>query len=185
MTTFHRTEEHYLPGSLTLPQKYYTSQAIFEREVERVFKSYWLCAGHQSRIPNAGDYFLLNVFSESLIILRDRQGGVHAFYNVCRHRGTRICEEAEGRFSGSVQCSYHAWTYGLDGTLIGAPCMKDVKDFRLEDYPLRAAPVALWEGFIFIYLGMGEPEPFEQSYAALIGRFGPWNMSQLRSHRRV
>ena len=99
---------------------------------------YWICAGHHSRIPNAGDYFLLNIFDESLIILRDRQGQVRAFYNVCRHRGTRICEQAEGRFSGSLQCSYHAWTYGLDGKLIGAPFMKEVKDFRWEDYPLAS-----------------------------------------------
>jgi Rieske 2Fe-2S family protein len=73
-------------------------------------KKYWVCAGHQSRIPNAGDYFLLNLLEESLIILRDRQGVIRAFYNVCRHRGTRICESGEGRFNSSIQCSYHAWT---------------------------------------------------------------------------
>jgi Rieske 2Fe-2S family protein len=88
--------------------------------MDRIFMSDWYCAGHASRIPNPGEYFLLNVFNESLIVVRDKQGGIRAFYNVCRHRGTRICEEGEGRFSGSIQCSYHAWTYGLDGRLIGA-----------------------------------------------------------------
>ena len=185
MSTFFKTDEHYVAGSLTLPQPYYTSREMFDREVERIFKKYWLCAGHQSRIPNPGDYFVLNIFNESLIILRDKQGNVRAFYNVCRHRGTRICEEAEGRFSGSLQCSYHAWTYGLDGRLIGAPFMKEVKEFRWEDYPLRAAPVSLWEGFIFVHLGAQQPELFEQTYAALLGRFKPWHMSGLRSHRRI
>lgn len=185
MSSFVRTEEHYVAGALTLPQHYYTSQETFDREVERIHRRYWLCAGHQSRIPEAGDYFLLNIFDESLIILRDRQGEVRAFYNVCRHRGTRVCEQAEGRFGGSLQCSYHAWTYGLDGKLIGAPFMKDVAGFRAEDYPLRAAPVALWEGFIFVHLGPQPPEPFEQSYGALLGRFQTWHMAELRSHQRI
>ena len=124
MSTFIRTEDHFVAGSLTLPQKYYTSQEMFQREQQRIFRKYWLCAGHQGRIPDPGDYFLLSIFNESLIILRDKQGQVRAFYHVCRHRGTRICEEGEGRFSGSMQCSYHAWTYGLDGKLIGAPFIK-------------------------------------------------------------
>jgi Rieske 2Fe-2S family protein len=185
MSTFFKTDEHYVPGSLTLPQPYYTSHDMFDRELERIFKKYWLCAGHQSRIPEPGDYFLVNIFNESLIILRDKQGEVRAFYNVCRHRGTRICEAAEGRFGGSLQCSYHAWTYGLDGRLIGAPFMKDVKEFHWEDYPLRLAPVSVWEGFIFVHLGMQPPEPFEKMYSPLLGRFKAWNMSRLRSHRRI
>lgn len=185
MSTFFKTDEHFVAGSLTLPQKYYVSAETFQREQERIFRKYWLCVGHQSRIPSAGDYFLVNIFNESLIILRDKEGVVRAFYNVCRHRGTRICEEGEGRFRGSMQCTYHAWTYGLDGRLIGAPFMKDVKDFALNDHPLRAAPVSVWEGFIFVYLGLGEPKPFEETYAALIGRFKPWNMEALRSQRRI
>jgi Rieske 2Fe-2S family protein len=180
-----KTDEHYVAGSLTLPQTYYTSDEVFAREKERIFKTSWVCAGHQSRIPEAGDYFLLNLFEESLIVLRDRQGQTRAFYNVCRHRGTRVCEEAEGRLSGSIQCSYHAWTYGLDGKLIGAPFMKDVEGFRWEDYPLRAAPVHLWEGFIFVHLGLGTPAPFEEQYAPLPGRFAKWNLAELKSNQRI
>ena len=185
MSTFTRTENHFVAGSRTLPQEYYVSHDVFASEQERIFRKYWLCAGHQSRIPAAGDYFLLNVFHESLIILRDRDGQVRAFYNVCRHLGTRICEEAEGHFRGSLQCPYHAWTYGLDGKLIGAPFMKEVKEFRWEEYPLRQVPVCLWEGFIFVYAGMQEPAPFEATYAPLLGRFQAWNMGGLKSYRRV
>jgi len=185
MTTFRKTNETYQSGSLTLPQKYYVADEILLLEKERIFKKHWVCAGHQSRIPDPGEYFLLNLFGESLIILRDKSGEMRAFYNVCRHRGTRVCEEGEGRFSGSIQCSYHAWTYGLDGKLIGAPFMKEVEGFRWEDYPLRAAPIHLWEGFIFINLGLGTPTPFEEIYAPLIGRFGQWNMGSLKSHQRI
>jgi Rieske 2Fe-2S family protein len=193
MSTFLRTDEAFIPGSMTLPQKYYILDEMLALEKERIFKKYWTCAGHQSRIPNAGDYFLLNLLEESLIILRDRQGEIRAFYNVCRHRGTRICEAGEGRFNSSIQCSYHAWTYGLDGKLIGAPFMKEIADFRWEDYPLRQAPVQLWEGFIFVSLGLDAPTPFdrlraapfEESYAPLMGRLAAWNMGGLKSHRRI
>jgi Rieske 2Fe-2S family protein len=185
MSEFLPTAETYLPGSLTLPQEYYTSEDILEQEQERIFRRYWVCAGHQSRIPGPGDYFVLNLFAESLIILRDRQGEIRAFHNVCRHRGTRICEASEGRFSSSIQCSYHAWTYGLDGRLIGAPFMKDVADFHWEDFPLRAAPVALWHGFIFVNLSRSKPQPFENQYAPLIGRLPGWEMAGLKSHRRI
>jgi Rieske 2Fe-2S family protein len=184
MTTFRKTNETYQSGSLTLPQKYYVADEMLLLEKERIFKEHWVCAGHQSRIPNPGEYFLLNLFGESLIVLRDKSGQIRAFYNVCRHRGTRVCEEGEGRFSGSIQCSYHAWTYGLDGKLIGAPFMKEVEGFDWEEYPLRAAPVHVWEGFIFVNLGMDTPRPFEEIYAPLIGRFGLWNMGGLKSHER-
>jgi Rieske 2Fe-2S family protein len=185
MATFKRTNEHYAAGSLTLPQAYYTSEEVFARETDRIFRAGWTCAGHASRIPNPGEYFLLNVFNESLIVVRDRQGGIRAFYNVCRHRGTRICEEGEGRFSGSIQCSYHAWTYGLDGRLIGAPFMKDVPGFDWEEYPLKAAPVHLWEGFVFVHLGVGTPPAFEETHGALLGRFDAWKLERLRSHTRI
>jgi len=185
MSAFFRTEETFIPGSMTLPQKYFISNEMLALEKERIFSKYWVCAGHQSRIPKAGDYFLLNLFKDSLIILRDRQGAIRAFHNVCRHRGTRICEMGEGRFSGSIQCSYHAWTYGLDGKLIGAPFMKEVESFRWEDYPLHSAPVKLWEGFIFISLSLNEPAPFAETYAPLMGRLASWNMGRLKSHRRV
>ena len=97
----------------------------------------------------------------------------------------RICEATEGKLKNSIQCTYHAWPYGLDGKLIGAPFMKEMEGFRWEDYPLRAAPVELWEGVIFIHLGLEEPEPFAESYSPLIGRLSQWNMGELKSHERI
>lgn len=191
MSTFHKTSTTFKSGSMTLPQEYYLSDEIFNLEQERLFNKFWVCAGHQSRIPNPGDYFLLELFGESLIILRDKENHVRAFYNVCRHRGTRICETAEGRFSSSIQCSYHAWTYALDGRLIGAPFMKEVENFPWEDYPLHTAPVELWEGFIFVHLSppgqtaSTQTEPFAETYESLIGRLSQWEMGSLKSHQRI
>ena len=192
MVTFHKTSDTFTAGSMTLPQKYYTSNEIFEREKERIFTGYWTCAGHLSRIPNPGDYFLLNLFGESLIVLRDQEDQIRAFYNVCRHRGTRICEVAQGRFSNSIQCTYHAWTYGLDGKLIGAPFMKKWKVsagmiIRCALRRLNSGKVLFLSISVFPTIGRDSdnPEPFAETYAPLIGRLGQWNMGSLISHKRI
>ncbi|MGZ5005947.1 MAG: aromatic ring-hydroxylating dioxygenase subunit alpha, partial [Chthoniobacterales bacterium] len=116
-------------------------------------------------------------------VLRDQKQVVHAFYNVCRHRGTRLCENPTGHFS-AIQCPYHAWTYALDGRLIGAPHMDDVPGFDKSDYSLGAVSLALWEGFIFVNLA-ATPTPLEEVFAPLAGKFAHWNLPQLRSARRI
>lgn len=170
-------------GAKTLAAFWYTSPEIFEAEQERIFAREWICAGREEQIPNAGDFFTAEFAGENLIVTRDAAGGVHAFYNTCRHRGTRICERESGHFQGSIQCPYHAWTYGLDGALMVARNMADVPDFDRAEYPLKEAAVALWEGFVFINLS-GE-SAFERSFAPLIGRFEPWEIARLRTARAI
>jgi Rieske 2Fe-2S family protein len=184
MATFHKTAETFLTGSLTLERESYVSPEVFAAETEGIFMQRWFCAGHVSRIPAAGDYFVLDAYGESLIVLRDAAGEVRAFYNVCRHRGTRMCEESEGHLNKSIQCPYHAWTYGLDGKLIGAPLMKGVQDFNKDEFPLHAVNLHLWEGFIFLSLAE-VPGAFEQEFASVIDKFRGWNLPALKSVRRV
>jgi Rieske 2Fe-2S family protein len=169
---------------MTLPRRYFTSPDILAEETERLFARQWLCVDREEKIAWPGDYFRLEVAGRSLIILRDQQGTVRAFHNVCRHRGSRICEEHTGRFSETIQCPYHAWTYALDGRLIGAPATSDLEGFRKQDWPLHAVPVALWEGFVFVNLA-DDPAPFEQTHAPLIGRFARFNLPALRLGRSI
>src|ERR1043166_7583351 len=96
MTTFQPTVTAYRQGARTMPGEYYTSPAILAEETERIFARHWNCVGRASRLAEPGDYMLRNVAGESLIIVRARDGALRAFFNVCRHRGTRICREAAG-----------------------------------------------------------------------------------------
>ena len=125
--------------------------------------------GAQIAIPNAGDYFLREIAGESMIVVRAGAGSVEAFYNVCRHRGTRLCTAAEGSFAGRIQCPYHGWTYGLDGRLLGAPHM-DPSFFQHLDYPLHKLHTALWDGHIFLN-AHPHPEPLAVQLADLPARF--------------
>lgn len=171
-------------GQMTLPGRYFTSPAILAEEMERIFTRQWLCVDREEKIARPGDYFVLEVAGESVIILRDQQGTVRAFYNVCRHRGSKICEEHQGQFSETIQCPYHAWTYSLDGRLIGAPATNDLEGFRKQDWPLHPVGVALWEGFIFIHLGK-DSASFEESHAPLLGRFARFGMPGLRIGKTI
>lgn len=171
------------PTPTTLPRRYYTDPALFQDEVERFFFDHWICAGRMDVIPNPGDYFLRNVTGESVIVLRDSTDKIRCFYNVCRHRGTRICVAAEGNFGGRIQCPYHAWTYALDGHLLGAPHMED-PGFRHADYPLREVAVDCWDGHIFLHFG-ADPNSLSEILGGLPAKFAHWKMQNLRLGRRI
>lgn len=184
MATFLRASEIGTRGVRTLPASYYTSPELYEEERERIFARRWICVGREAEIPAAGDFLVREVAGESLIIVRDEEGEPRALYNVCRHRGTRMCEQAHGRFEGGIRCPYHSWTYGLDGRLLRAPSMSDLEGFDRESWPLFGAPVARWEGWLFVSLA-ADPEPFEEAFAPLIGRFARYNLSSLTVARRI
>ena len=168
----------------TLPGEYYTSDAIFASEEERIFARRWLCAGRADALASPGDYRLVHVGRESLIVVRGKDGEARAFFNVCRHRGTRLCAEPAGHFTGGIQCPYHAWTYGLDGALLAAPHMVDVPWFEKSDHPLVAAPLAEWEGFLFVNLSR-EASPLDDALRPLLGRFAPWRLPTLKTARTI
>ncbi|HLW55360.1 MAG TPA: aromatic ring-hydroxylating dioxygenase subunit alpha [Candidatus Angelobacter sp.] len=169
----------------TLPQRYYTDPDWFRREMEAIHYDMWLCAGRAEQIPHAGDFFLRKVDQANVIVARDEQGGIRAFHNVCRHRGTMLCSEDRGTFAGRIQCPYHAWTYKLDGSLASAPHMDKDEGFREADYPLNAVATAVWDGHIFINLS-ARPVPFAEHLAGLDSKFASWQMEDLRMvERRV
>jgi len=180
---FRKTADTFAPGATTLPQRYFISPEIFAEEQAAIFSAQWVLVGHQSQIGKAGDYFVQEVAGESLIMARDREGSIRGFYNVCRHRGTRLCEDQSGH-SSTIQCPYHAWTYGLDGRLIGVPHMERVPGFDKADYSLHTVNLAVWHGFIFVNLA-DDPPPLEKWFAPLAGKFSQWNMPRLRSARRI
>jgi Rieske 2Fe-2S family protein len=191
---FGETSDTLAQGAKTLSQKYFVSPEVFEEEQEKIFAREWVLVGHQTEIPAAGDFVVREVLpssrhygatgaGESIIIIRDKGSDVRAYYNVCRHRGTRLCEEASGH-AAAIQCPYHAWTYGLDGRLIGAPHMDEVRGFDRNDYSLHRVEIGVWEGFIFVNLA-AEAMPLENWLAPLRGKFSHWNLPKLRSAKRV
>jgi glycine betaine catabolism A len=194
-----KTIETFAAGAKSLPQKYFVSPDVFAEEQKKIFSRHWLLVGHQSQVPSPGDYIVQVVNRESLIVIRDKDEKIRGFYNVCRHRGTRLKEDACGHVS-AIQCPYHAWTYALDGRLIGAPHMDEVAGFDKAEYSLHPVNLALWEGFIFVNLEKnptrlrtetgarqvpGDYIPLEKWFAPLNKKFSHWNISILRTAKRI
>lgn len=159
----------------TLPQPYFTSPEIYRLDVQRLWRTGWLFAGHSCEIPRAGDYFLVEVDVDSILVVRGESGAIHAMHNVCRHRGSLICDEPCGHVSKLV-CPYHQWAYGLDGRLLAWRGMQP--DVKKEDFPLLAVHVEEVEGLIFISLA-AQPLPFDAARAC----FGP--LAQPQGFRRA
>src|SRR6201987_611931 len=176
---FRKTGEPFQPGAKTLPQRYFVSPEIFAKELQKIFATNWVLVGHQSQLAEPGDYFLAEIAGESLIVAKDQRSTIRAFYNVCRHRGARLCEEQSGR-RAAIQCPYHTWTYALDGRLIGAPHMDETPGFNKAEYPLKPVRLGLWEGFIFLNLADGAAS-LEKWFEPLNGKFSPWDLTNLRS----
>jgi Rieske 2Fe-2S family protein len=169
---------------MTMPAHGYTDAAWFKDEMERVFARMWLAAGRDAELDRTGAFIRRDVAGASVLIVRAGDGVIRAFHNVCRHRGTRLCTAEHGAFHGSIQCPYHAWTYGLDGRLMAAPQMEEVDGFDRAEYPLRSVACDTWDGHIFINLAP-DPPPLREQLADLPSRFAPWRMQDLRRAHRI
>ena len=154
------------PG-LSLPQAVYTDPVCFDADMARLMRDQWFLVDHASRIAKPGDYFLTQIGAESVIVTRNRAGEVKAFYNACRHRGSRVCLEREGS-RRTFTCPYHAWTYDLDGALRSAQHMPE--DFDRSQHGLKPVGVGEFEGLIF--LNFAEPDQ-APDFAAYTERFAP------------
>jgi Rieske 2Fe-2S family protein len=162
----------------TMPAAFYTDPNFFRREVERIHSELWLLAGRADEAPRPGDYVVREFADANLIVLRDERGDLRAFHNVCRHRGTRLCDEPSGHLTGRLVCPYHAWSYRLDGTLAHAPHMDQVDGFREADWPLRPVAVGLWGRLLFVNLSPA-PMPFADYLAGLDATFRGWRLDRL------
>ncbi len=163
------------PGH-TLPRELYVSEAAFQFDADVMLKSVWLYACTVAHVKQAGDYFLFELGSNSIIIVRGRDQQVRAFWNSCRHRGSRICEQQRGR-APRLMCPYHQWTYGLDGTLLAARSMAE--DFDKADHGLT--PVALENigGLIFICMA-DNPPPIDRVRADIFDQIAIYDLEKCK-----
>ena len=160
----------------TLPAWCYTSEAVYQRELERIFRRNWICLGHTSQAAEPGDYYPFELAGVPLIIARDLAGKLHAFVNQCRHRGSRIVEaRGHGRF---LKCPYHAWAYGMDGALAGTPMVEEDAGFAKADYPLLEIRLEQWAGLIWVNLEPDAPSLIDY-LGDLPARCAPWRPEEL------
>ncbi|MDP9464670.1 MAG: aromatic ring-hydroxylating dioxygenase subunit alpha [Actinomycetota bacterium] len=147
----------------TLTGHEYSSDEVYERERERIFHRSWFYVCRDDRL-SPGDRFVADVAGESVLVVKDRDGHVHAHANVCRHRGARLCEQNGPGSKAGITCPYHAWTYSLDGRLIGTPHLT-AHEIDRESLSLWSVACEVWQGFVFVNLSP-EPMPLFDWFAA-------------------
>jgi Rieske 2Fe-2S family protein len=182
-----------LPPSLlaTLPGHYYTDPSVFALELSRVFESMWFAVARVEDIATPGKFETVDVGRESVILVRGRDGVLRAFLNVCRHRGAKLCVDTSGEAKRSLQCPYHAWTYGLDGTLVAAPNLTKMPDIDRTEWGLVPVNLREWLGYAWVCLA-GTPPSFEDTVmGAAAARLGDmsmidhWEIDALSVGRRI
>jgi phenylpropionate dioxygenase-like ring-hydroxylating dioxygenase large terminal subunit len=144
----------------------YTDQAIFDREIERIFEKVWVYCGHESQVKASGDYCTVQIGRQPMIMVRGRGGAVHVLYNRCPHRGVELCGARSGNTGSAFVCSYHAWSFHLDGTIRGMPLPQGYEGTRMgptnPDCSMkRAARVDVYRGLVFASLASEGPTLLE------------------------
>ena len=145
--------------SITLPAEAYTDESVFRWEQDRFLDRSWVCVGRSDDLHDPGDQRAVPLGRESVLLVRGEDGVLRPFYNVCRHRGHELLPvggEARGKF---VRCPYHAWAYGLDGELRGAPGFGKAEGFDKTEHPLVSMRIVQWHGWIFANAS-GDAPPF-------------------------
>jgi phenylpropionate dioxygenase-like ring-hydroxylating dioxygenase large terminal subunit len=166
----------------SLPRPFYTDEAIHAADLSMLGATQWLFVDHSTRLARPGDYFLFQIGKETLIVVRDRHNEVRGFFNVCRHRGSRVCIEAQGHVQTFV-CPYHAWNYALDGRLLGASAMPE--GFDKAKYHLVAVHIRVYAGLIFVNLSSRAPPDFDRFLERLRPYLAPHGLDNARVAMRA
>jgi Rieske 2Fe-2S family protein len=176
----------------TLPGRYYTDPAIFEREKREIFEKQWLLVCRAEDVPAPGRFVRATAGNENVIVVRGRDGELRAFLNVCRHRGASLCLTDAGDVGRSIRCPYHSWTYRLDGSLMSAPNWRSMATVDKAGYGLHPVTLAEWHGLVWLNLAEN-PLPFDEQVWGQLdyrlggdrAKFARYDLAGLAAGRRV
>lgn len=172
------------PSYIEIDAKKYIDPEIFQREREAIFSRYPVIAGLSQDIPKAGDYLLLEHTEVPILVTRNEAGEIKAFVNACRHRGAALVYDGRGSAGPRLSCPYHAWTYSLDGELVGQPCQEAFAGMNKAEYGLIPVPSAEQHGIIFVSPHPDQPlDLAEHIDAALHDELEYWGFGKLSAAR--
>jgi len=160
-----------------LPAWVYNNAELLRLELERVLKPSWQIVCHVNSIPKAGDFQTFDLGPESIMVLRDRDGSIRAFHNVCRHRGARLLDDA-GNCPTAITCPYHGWTYRHDGGLIGMPVRESFPGLDRSQHGLRPVRVDIALSFVWVCLA-GDPPPIAKVWGELANELAPYRLADM------
>ncbi|HEY2892550.1 MAG TPA: aromatic ring-hydroxylating dioxygenase subunit alpha [Dongiaceae bacterium] len=168
---------------LTLPAEWYHQQDIFERERQFVFAREWQFIGPASALANPGDYIATEITGWRIFVIKDREGELRGFHNLCRHRAGHFLDDGQGHCD-VLRCKYHGWVYNTKGELRATPAFGEASWFDKKDYPLKPIKVATWRGLVFVNLDL-ESAPLEKWLGDLPALTEPYPMESFHCLKEV
>lgn len=173
-----------LDDAVGLPAWIYSDPDFLELEKRTIFRTSWQLVCHLSDIPNPGDYHCFDLLGEAVVTVRGKDGEPRSFHNVCRHRASRLLDGPKGSCPGRITCPYHAWTYSLEGALVGVPHRDTFRDLQVERHGLVPLEQEVFMGFIFVRFEPGLPGVREMA-APYIDELMPYRFEELVPQGRV
>lgn len=166
-----RTQRYAMPAWI------YSHPAMAALEHERILRPSWQIVCHQNSIPRAGDFVTFEIGPDSVVVVRDKDGSIRAFHNVCRHRGARMLDGV-GKCAGAITCPYHGWTYRLDGGLIGVPSKETFASLDREQHGLLPVKVDTFLGFVFVCIAGNPPSP-RDVFGEMVEELTPYRIEEM------
>jgi Rieske 2Fe-2S family protein len=169
-----------------LPASWYWDATHYARELDVFWFGRWIAAAREEEVPAPGDWRVVGIADQSIILLRDEHGEIKAYHNTCRHRGSLLCAEERGRFRRNrIVCPYHSWTYDLGGRLVATPRQMRTPDFDAASFSLFEIAAGTWGGFVFVNLAGRDALPLAEALGALPQRFASYSFESLRTGKRI
>jgi len=169
-----------------LPARWYHDPAQYARELEAFWYRRWVAVAREEELRAPGDWRVVRIGTQSIVVLRDETGALRAFHNTCRHRGSVLCTEEAGNFARRrIVCPYHSWTYDLAGQLVATPRRMETPDFDMRGFRLYQVAVDAWGGFVFVNLAGEAAPPLAQSLGELPQRFARYGFERLAIGKRI
>ena len=163
-----------------LPANWYLDPAHYARELDACWHAKWIAVAREQELAAPGDWRVVSIGSQKLILLKDEKQDLRAFHNTCRHRGSVLCTEESGNFPRKrIVCPYHSWTSDLSGQLVATPRRMETPDFNLKNFPLFEVATKAWGGFVFVCLAK-RPPAFDAP-----ARYTRYDFDKLRIGKRV
>jgi glycine betaine catabolism A len=169
-----------------VPSSWYFDPAHYARELEVFWYGRWIAVGRAEEIAEFGEWRVVRIGTQSIVLVRGADGKVRAFHNTCRHRGSILCTAERGRFARErIVCPYHAWTYGLGGELVATPRRMATPEFDPQSFSLFEIAVEAWGGFVFVNLAGYRATPLATALADMPARFARYGLEGLRIGKRI
>lgn len=162
-----------------LPAWSYTSPEMLEMEKDLLFRAHWQIVCHVNDLPEAGDFVTMDCVGERALVLRDKDGTVRGFHNLCRHRGSRVVAETQGSCPKAIVCPFHGWVYNLDGTLRSPAQPDSLPDMDPVEHGLKPIETEIWRGFVFVRFQPGPQPPVAQIMARFEDEVAQYGLESL------